>query len=72
MRSRLFFYALMVGSIALVMMIYRHIYANDPIRFDDLPRLIILMPIGALLVWLRSDWARQFRRNARRREREEP
>lgn len=72
MTSRFVLYALLVGCVALATMIYRHITADDPIRFEDLRKLIIAMPIGALLLWLRTDWARQFRRDASRRDREQP
>lgn len=53
-------------------MIYRHVTADDPIRFEELRKLILIMPIGALLLWLRTDRARQVRRDASRRDREQP
>lgn len=72
MRSRFVLYALLVGSAALATMIYRHVTADDPIRFEELRKLILIMPIGALLLWLRTDWARQVRRDASRHDREQP
>ena len=71
MRSRFVFYGLLVGCAALATMIYRHLFADEPIRFDDLRRLIVLMPLGALLLWLRIDWMRKVRHDAQR-ERGEP
>jgi uncharacterized membrane protein len=65
-------YALMVGCSALAIMIYRHLFSNEPIQFGDLRKLIIIIPLGALLMWFRIDWRRKMRRDARRREQEQP
>lgn len=65
-------YALLVGCTALAIMIYRHLSADEPIRFEDLRRLIVVVPLGALLLWFRTDWLRKVRRNVTRRGPEQP
>lgn len=65
-------YALLAGCAALAIMIYRHLSAGEPIRFEDLRRLIVVVPLGALLLWFRTDWRRQVRRDAKRHSPEQP
>jgi hypothetical protein len=65
-RSRFVLYGLLVGCAALATMIYRHLFADEPIRFEDLRRLIVLIPLGALLLWFRTDWLKQVRRESQR------
>ena len=70
--SRMVFYGLLVGCAVLAVMIYRHLFADEPIRVEDLRRLILVIPIGALLLWLRRDWLRQVRREAAKRGPDQP
>lgn len=75
MRSRMVLYGLMIGCVALAIMIYRHLFADEPIRFEELRKLIIVIPLGALLLWFRTDWVRkmrQMRRNAKPHDPEQP
>lgn len=65
-------YGLLVGCSALAIMIYRHLFAHEPIRFEDLRRLIVVVPLGALLLWFRTDWLRKVRRDVKRRGPEQP
>jgi hypothetical protein len=68
-------YGILVGCAALATMIYRHLFAGEPIWFEDLRKLIILIPLGALMLWFRTDWLRQMRqarRNAKQRDPERP
>ena len=39
-------HGLLVGCSALAIMIYRHLFAHEPIRFEDLRRLIVVVPLG--------------------------
>lgn len=65
-------YGLLVGCTALAVMIYRHLFAQEPIRIEDLRKLIVVIPLGALLLWFRRDWLRQRRRDRTKRASEQP
>lgn len=65
-------YGILVGCAALATMIYRHLFADEPIQGEDLRKLIIVIPLGALLLWFRTDWRRQMRRNVKQRDAEQP